>query len=127
MTVTQPPPDHTEARCQSDESTTIPPILRLPPELFDHLLQQVNPEDLQSTALALSRVFPDHPISRTHLWRHVVARSRGQMVPMWHKMREMRGKGKDGGPEATRTFSMVRLLYWGSVIADIAGNMERGC
>ena len=32
------------------------------------------------------------------------------MVPMWHKMRAMQGKGKDGGPEATRTFSMVRHL-----------------
>jgi hypothetical protein len=49
------------------------------------------------------------------------------MVPMWHKMREMRGKGKDGGPEATRTFSMVRLLLWGHDDADIAGNLERGC
>lgn len=110
MTVTRPSTENTGTGSTSDESTTIPPILRLPPELFDHLLQQVNPEDLQSTALALSRVFPDHPISRTHLWRHVVARSRGQMVPMWHKMRDMQGKGKDGGPEATRTFSMVRHL-----------------
>jgi hypothetical protein len=38
------------------------------------------------------------------------------MVPMWKKMKAMTGKGKEGGPEATRSFSMVRLLYrrWGS-------------
>lgn len=85
----------------------VAPILRLPPELFDSFLHHVPPQDLQSTALALSRVFPDHPISRVHLWRHVVARSSGQMMPMWKKMRDMKGKRKDGGPEATRTFSMA--------------------
>lgn len=99
-----------ETSDQNDEiQAPIPPILRLPPELFDHLLHHVNPEDLQSTALALSRVFPDHPISRTHLWRHVVARNKDQMIPMWRKMRDMRGSVR-GGPEATRTFSMVCLL-----------------
>ena len=93
---------------KGDEApSTIPPILRLPPELFDTLLHHVNPEDLQSTALALSRVFPDHPISRTHLWRHVVARNKAQMIPMWKKMKAMQGKGREGGPDATRTFSMV--------------------
>lgn len=95
---------------QAQKIVNDPPILRLPPELFDTLLQHVDPEDLQSTALALSRVFPDHPISRTHLWRHVVARSKTQMIPMWKKMKEMRGKGREGGPEATRTFSMVSYL-----------------
>lgn len=113
MTKTSTSSDPTQSTANNDEQQVpIPPILRLPPELFDHLLHHVNPEDLQSTALALSRVFPDHPISRTHLWRHVVARSKDQMIPMWKKMREMRGSAR-GGPEATRTFSMVRLLLFG--------------
>lgn len=86
----------------------VAPILRLPPELFDSFLHHVPPQDLQSTALALSRVFPDHPISRLHLWRHIAARHPKQMRPMWRTMKEMKGKRKDGGPEATRTFSMVR-------------------
>jgi hypothetical protein len=101
---------HAKHDDQAQKIVNDPPILRLPPELFDTLLQHVDPEDLQSTALALSRVFPDHPISRTHLWRHVVARSKTQMIPMWKKMKEMRGKGREGGPEATRTFSMVSHL-----------------
>jgi hypothetical protein len=29
---------------------------------------------------------------------------------MWKKMKDMRGKGREGGPEATRTFSMVGHL-----------------
>ena len=100
-------PDHRKKDTSIASDVEIPPILRLPPELFDTFLHHVPPQDLQSTALALSRVFPDHPISRVHLWKHVVARNPAQMVPMWRKMREMKGKRKDGGPEATRTFSMV--------------------
>jgi hypothetical protein len=120
---------HDSPNSQALDVMNDPPILRLPPELFETLLEHVDPEDLQSTALALSRVFPDHPISKTHLWRHVVARSKGQMMPMWRKMKEMRGRGREGGPEATRTFSMVshdpqadrshELMY--------AGDLERRC
>lgn len=118
---------HESAPNQVRDVLNDPPILRLPPELFETLLEHVDPEDLQSTALALSRVFPDHPISRTHLWRHVVARSKGQMMPMWRKMKEMRGRGREGGPEATRTFSMVRHLApvkWSHELRRL-GNLER--
>lgn len=99
-----------EVEGQSNSGNEVSPLLRLPPELFDTLLHHVPPQDLQSTALALSRVFPDHPISRTHLWKHVVARNPAQMIPMWRKMKDMKGKRKDGGPDATRSFSMVSAM-----------------
>lgn len=110
----EPGPSRSPARAGSEQGrideVQIAPILRLPPELFDTFLHHVHPQDLQATALALSRVFPDHPISRIHLWRHIIAHTPAQMMPMWKKMREMKGKQKEGGPESTRTFSMVRHL-----------------
>jgi hypothetical protein len=56
-----------------------------------------------------------------------VARNRAQILPMWRKMKEMRGSAQ-GGPEATRTFSMVPSFKTASdLVADRTGDMERGC
>jgi hypothetical protein len=84
-----------------------PLITRLPPELIDYALSHVPPELLQRTALSLSQVFPDYPLSSKHLWAHLIVYRAQQLVPMWMKLKE-EGKKPDGGmTKAVKTFSMV--------------------
>lgn len=64
------------------------PILRLPPELIDHLLTLVPASLLQLTALSLLKVFPEHNISKRHLWKHIVVYRAGQLMPLWKKLKE---------------------------------------
>ncbi|WVQ78905.1 hypothetical protein IAT38_000996 [Cryptococcus sp. DSM 104549] len=97
-------------------SPSLPPILQLPPELIDHLLTQVPPDILQLTALALTRVFPDHFISKRHLWKHLVVYRAGQLMPLWRKLQEDEGM-RDG----VRTFCMQS---WRGD-ADILNNVMR--
>ncbi|ODN88763.1 hypothetical protein L198_06565 [Cryptococcus wingfieldii CBS 7118] len=71
------------------------PILLLPPEIIDHFLTLVPPSELQLTALSLLKVFPNHNISRRHLWRHLIVFRAGQLWPLWQvlKQEEMMRRG----------------------------------
>ncbi|OCF44090.1 hypothetical protein I317_02043 [Kwoniella heveanensis CBS 569] len=100
----------------STETTTIPPILRLPPELIDDLLYQVPPNQRQVTALALKRVFPDYPISPKHLWNHLVVYRAAQLMPLWRKL-----KHDEAMRRGVKTFSMQS---WRGD-ADILNNVMR--
>ncbi|WVQ77360.1 hypothetical protein IAR50_007045 [Cryptococcus sp. DSM 104548] len=64
------------------------PILLLPPEIIDHLLTLVPASELQLTALSLLKVFPNHNISRRHLWRHLIIFRAGQLWPLWKVLKE---------------------------------------
>ncbi|WVR03704.1 hypothetical protein IAU60_000699 [Kwoniella sp. DSM 27419] len=103
-------------RPESTEESTIPLILRLPPELIDDLLHQVPPNERQVTALALKRVFPDHPISSRHLWTHLVVYRAGQLMPLWRKLKE-----DEVMRRGVRTFAMQS---WRGD-ADILNNVMR--
>lgn len=74
----------------------IPLLLRLPPELLDTVLDHLSPAELQRTALALLRVFPNGTLSQRHLWRHLVVRRKEQLMPLWHKLKS-EGKAEGGG------------------------------
>lgn len=89
---------------------SIPHILRLPPELIDHLLDHVPPPLLSRTALSLIQVFPDYPLSSRHLWTHLVVHRAGQLMPLWKKLK-VEGKKVDGGmTKVVRTFASVRTI-----------------
>ncbi|KAK8861692.1 hypothetical protein IAR55_002515 [Kwoniella newhampshirensis] len=105
----QPPPSPPPA-------PPLAPILTLPPELIDHLLSLVPPEQRQTSALALLRVFPHHPFAAKHLWTHLVVYRGGQLMPLWKKLREDEAM-RDG----VRSFS---LQSWRGD-ADILNNVMR--
>ncbi|WVF66010.1 hypothetical protein IAT40_000748 [Kwoniella sp. CBS 6097] len=98
------------------ETNSVPPLLRLPPELIDDLLYQVPPNQRQVTALALKRVFPDHPISSRHLWNHLVVYRAAQLMPLWRKL-----KADEAMRRGVKTFSMQS---WRGD-ADILNNVMR--
>lgn len=83
---------------QTDSS--IPPILRLPPEIFSHFLDHVPPPLLQRTALALHQVFPDARVTEEYLWRYVTVRKGDQLVPLWHAARKRRIRVEEEGLRA---------------------------
>ncbi|WWC60438.1 uncharacterized protein I303_103010 [Kwoniella dejecticola CBS 10117] len=66
---------------------TIPSLLKLPPEIIDHLLSVVSAEHRQLTTLALTRVFPGYEISLRNLWRHVIIYNSKQLWPLWRKLK----------------------------------------
>ncbi|WVQ93645.1 hypothetical protein IAU59_000721 [Kwoniella sp. CBS 9459] len=98
------------------ETAPTPLLLRLPPELIDDLLYQVPPNQRQVTALALKRVFPDHPISSRHLWNHLVVYRAAQLMPLWRKL-----KSDEAMRNGVKTFSMQS---WRGD-ADILNNVMR--
>ncbi|OWZ26459.1 hypothetical protein C349_06949 [Cryptococcus neoformans var. grubii Br795] len=97
-------------------SDVLSPILRLPPELIDHLLTLVPPSLLQLTALSLLKVFPEHNISKRHLWRHIVIYRAGQLMPLWKKLKE---------DEAMRVGARTFALQSWQGDADILNNVMR--
>ncbi|EAL17808.1 hypothetical protein CNBL0700 [Cryptococcus deneoformans B-3501A] len=92
------------------------PILRLPPELIDHLLTLVPASLLQLTALSLLKVFPEHNISKRHLWKHIVVYRAGQLMPLWKKLKEN---------EAMRVGARTFALQSWQGDADILNNVMR--
>ncbi|GAA6060904.1 hypothetical protein JCM10212_003938 [Sporobolomyces blumeae] len=60
----------------------------LPPELWDHVLSLVPPDQLQRTALALSRALPSSDFSSSYLWRHLRLSREGQSWDVIQKLRQ---------------------------------------
>ncbi|WVW80278.1 hypothetical protein I302_102256 [Kwoniella bestiolae CBS 10118] len=71
------------------QPSPLPLLLLLPPELIDHLLSLVPPSHRQITSLALTRVFPQYPISERHLFEHVVVYNARQLWPLWRKLKSI--------------------------------------
>ncbi|WVO24336.1 uncharacterized protein IAS62_005700 [Cryptococcus decagattii] len=91
-------------------------ILCLPPEVIDHLLTLVPPSLLQLTALSLLKVFPEHNISKRHLWKHIVVYRAGQLIPLWKQLKE---------DEAMRVGARTFALQSWQGDADILNNVMR--
>ena len=79
-----------------------PSLLRLPPELIDHLLDYVPARDLQYTTHILHQVFPDFGLAERFLWRHVVIGRKEQLSPLLKAVKVGRGRRLP-----LRSFSMV--------------------
>lgn len=96
----------------------------LPSELFSGVLDEVDPEDLQSTTLALTKAIPNAPISLHHLFRHI--RLTRQNQPWLLHQRVRLNQGQENGrtsrfvdPLWVRSF---RWLGW-TVDADVLINL----
>jgi hypothetical protein len=93
---------HSEASDINVEASTtsLAPILRLPPEIFSYFLDHVPASQLQRTALALHQVFPDARVTEEYLWRYVTVRKGEQLVPLWHAARRRRERVEREGMRA---------------------------
>ncbi|WRT65811.1 uncharacterized protein IL334_002760 [Kwoniella shivajii] len=83
-----------ESKGKEEEKASLPLLLRLPPELIDHLLSLVPASSRQVTALSLTRVFPYHGISPSHLYTHLVIYRPEQLWPLWMKLKSDNGKNQ---------------------------------
>lgn len=78
--------------------------LRLPAELWDHVLLQLDPDELQHTTLALSRALGNRvSISRAVWWRHLAVTRQGQA---WQCIQQLRNE-----PQGTRVESLTVQLW----------------
>ncbi|KAI9638856.1 uncharacterized protein MKK02DRAFT_35786 [Dioszegia hungarica] len=103
-------------------TTSLAPILRLPPEIFSYFLDHVPASQLQRTALALHQVFPDARVTEEYLWRYVTVRKGEQLVPLWHAARRRRERVEREGMRA-RVGGFVMESWRGD--ADILNNTLR--
>lgn len=83
-----------ELPLQPPAPLSVPPLLRLPPELLSLILSHVPAQQYQRTALALHKVFPDHGLAEEHLWRHVIVKRAEQLMPLWKAARVRRDRFK---------------------------------
>lgn len=61
-------------------------LAHLPTELYEYILDQVEPEDLQETTLALRRALLHSPVPVHQLFKHVKLTSRGQIPKLWQRL-----------------------------------------
>jgi hypothetical protein len=99
-------------------------VALLPPELWDHVLSLLPANELQSTALALTRALPLAHVSHALLWRFLHLTREGQSLQAISKLREL-----PGFAEAVRSIS---LGVWRQVFgpaqrcssSDLEGRVE---
>lgn len=75
-------------------------LAELPAELYDAILDQVHPSELQKSTLALCLAIPRAPVPRRHLYKHILITSRPQILRLWRKL-EL-SKKKDGEQTVAR-------------------------
>jgi hypothetical protein len=108
--MTRPSTEHPAeaAACSSSTTPTLHTTLAtFPPELIDAILETIPGDKLQRTALSILQVFPDLPISKTHLFRHLRVSRKEQLVPMWKRLMKDEEENKGQLLAAVRSFTMA--------------------
>ena len=75
-------------------------LAELPAELYEAILDQLDPSELQRSTLALCLAIPRAPVSRDYLYRHIIISSRSQTQKLWRRL-EL-SKNEDGEWAVTR-------------------------
>jgi hypothetical protein len=100
-------------------------LATLPPELLGAILDQTDPEDLQSTCLSLMHVFPRLSISPCYLYTHIRLRRLEQPAQLYRVLRfgsqaaEPPGTGGLDAKQRVRTFKFESF----SADADVVINL----
>ena len=79
----------------------------LPPEIWDAVLYQVEPEDCQAVALSLQSAIPSAQISTAHLFRHVYLRQSRQIKALF-----LRFSRNEDGADMKAAIRTLTLLDW---------------
>lgn len=58
----------------------------LPTELYESILDQIDPTELQQSTLALRLAIPRSPVPIHQLYKHVKITSRAQIPKLWQKL-----------------------------------------
>lgn len=86
----------------------------LPPELYSAIFVQVEPDDLQSSVLALSRAIPRSPVPIYHLFEHVRLKRPHSVFSLYRRIR--------GDTDTAALIKNFSLETW-TVDADVVLNL----
>lgn len=89
----------------------------LPTELYEAILEQIDPTELQRSTYALRLALPRSPIPSHQLFKHVRISSRNQIPKLWHSL-ELSRKA-DGDERAAAHWIQSLNLETFDVDADI--------
>ena len=65
-------------------------LAELPAELYEAILDQIHPSELQKSTLALYLAVPMASVPLHHLYRHVLITARSQIPRLWRKLESSR-------------------------------------
>lgn len=105
----------------SGSSTPASQFNPIPPEVWDVVLENVDRNHLQTTALALSRALPQSSVSLVHLCRHVRIRRAKQLQALVVRLRQQDASAIQ---DAIRSFYLSDWLPDENVVAILLNKLS---